>query len=173
MQRNRIGTCELSRLAARYCMRRTSTLGWTGKVYMRRSGFFFLTLASLTGWSGPTDAHDIYMALKNRFGQSCCNEGDCRPAHYRIANGGVQMLVEGEWVPVPEETIEYRALEGDTGETRGGHWCGLRAFGNLTYCAILPPSFGTRARGALIRESTTYKSPYRVLGSSPSNRKDK
>ena len=148
-------------MAAICCVRRTVRIGLSWKVYMRRSGFvtllicFFLTLASLTGWSSPTDAHDIYMALKNRFGQSCCNEGDCRPAHYRIANGGVQMLVEGEWVPVPEETIEYRALEGDTWETRGGHWCGLRAFGNLTYCAILPPSFGTRARGALkLRPST-------------------
>jgi hypothetical protein len=38
---------------------------------MRRSGFVvlvicpLLTLASVTGWSAPTDAHDIYMALKN------------------------------------------------------------------------------------------------------------
>ena len=128
---------------------------------MRRSGFvtllvcFFMTLASLAGWSAPTDAHDIYMALKNRFGQRCCNEGDCRPANYRITHGGVQMLVDGEWLPVPEETIQYRALEGDTGETRGGHWCGLMAFGSLTYCAILPPTFGTKARSPLrLRRST-------------------
>ena len=94
---------------------------------MRRSGFVtlaicsVLTLASATGWSAPTDAHDIYMALKNRFGQSCCNEGDCRPAHYRTTANGVQMLVDGEWLAVPDEAIQYRALEGDTGETRGGH----------------------------------------------------
>ena len=63
---------------------------------MRRSGFValvicsLLTLASVTGWSAPTDAHDIYMALKNRFGQSCCNEGDCRPAH---CNGHADAVV--------------------------------------------------------------------------------
>jgi hypothetical protein len=72
---------------------------------MRRSGFVtlaicsVLTLASATGWSAPTDAHDIYMALKNRFGQSCCNEGDCRPAHYRTTANGVQMLVDGDGWP--------------------------------------------------------------------------
>ena len=128
---------------------------------MRHSGFvtllicFLMTWASLAGWSAPTDAHDIYTALKNRFGQSCCNEGDCRPAHYRITHGAVQMLVDGEWFSVPEETIQYRALEGDTGETRGGHWCGLMVFGNLTYCAILPPTFGTKARSPLkLRRST-------------------
>jgi hypothetical protein len=122
---------------------------------MRRRGFVtlvicsLLTLASVTGWSAPTDAHDIYMALKNRFGQSCCNEGDCRPAHYRTTANGVQMLVDGEWLAVPDEAIQYRALEGDTGETRGGHWCGLMTFGNHTYCAILPPTFGMKLGGAV------------------------
>ena len=48
------------------------------------------------------------------------------------------MLVDGEWLAVPDDAIQYRALEGDTGETRGGHWCGLMTFGNPTYCAILP-----------------------------------
>jgi hypothetical protein len=52
--------------------------------------------------------------------------------------------VDGEWLTVPEDTIQYRTLEGDPGETRGGHWCGLMAFGNLTYCAILPPSLGLK-----------------------------
>jgi hypothetical protein len=122
---------------------------------MKRSGFLILlicfceTLATLTCWSVPTEAHDIYMALKNRFGQSCCNEGDCRPAQYRTTANGVQMLVDGEWLTVPEDTIQYRTLEGDPGETRGGHWCGLMAFGNLTYCAILPPSLGLKLGGAL------------------------
>jgi hypothetical protein len=122
---------------------------------MRRSGFValvicsLLTLASVTGWSAPTDAHDIYMALKNRYGQSCCNESDCRPAHYRTTPAGVQMLVDGEWLAVPEETIQYRALEGDTGETAGGHWCGGVPFGSLTNCAILPPTFGMKLGGAL------------------------
>ena len=28
------------------------------------------------------------------------------------------------WVWVPHAIVEYRSLEGDTGETNGGHWCG-------------------------------------------------
>jgi hypothetical protein len=37
------------------------------------------------------------------------------------------MLVDGKWMAVPAETIFYRALPGDTGETAGGHWCGVRS----------------------------------------------
>jgi hypothetical protein len=56
------------------------------------------------------------------------------------------MFVEGEWITVPDATIQYRALPGDTGETDGGHWCGrfengpgfMRGY--ATYCAILPPT---------------------------------
>ena len=50
-------------------------------------------------------------------------------------------LVSLEWIVVPDETIQYRALEGDTGETAGGHWCSstrLRTI--MTFCAVLPPS---------------------------------
>jgi hypothetical protein len=67
---------------------------------------------------------------------------ELRPTQYRCwwtENGSA----------VPDEAIQYRALEGDTGETRGGHWCGLMAFGNLTYCAILPPTFGMKLGGAV------------------------
>jgi len=51
------------------------------------------------------------------------------------------MLISGQWIAVPNDTIQYRALDGDTGETAGGHWCGLPG-GHVavTYCAILPPS---------------------------------
>ena len=59
---------------------------------------------------------------------------------------GVQMFVEGQWIWVPDHTIQYRALPGDTGETDGGHWWGRSengpgfAMGYATYCAILPPN---------------------------------
>jgi hypothetical protein len=39
--------------------------------------------------------------------------------------------------------LQYRALDGDTGETAGGHWCGApdeSGHSFFTYCAILPPS---------------------------------
>jgi hypothetical protein len=101
------------------------------------------------------EAHDIYSGLKDHRGQfDCCNETDCRPAHYRATPAGVEMLLDDEWVSVPNEVIQYRTLHGDTGETSGGHWCGsmYRSFEKLhpdyppispsqvfTRCVILPP----------------------------------
>src|SRR6478609_533864 len=34
------------------------------------------------------------------------------------------MYVDQQWINVPNERIQYRALPGDRGETWGGHWCG-------------------------------------------------
>ena len=60
---------------------------------------------------GPeTQAHDIYSPLKDRGGNSCCDDGDCRPAPYRVRPTGVQMFVKGEWIWVPDHTIQYRTL---------------------------------------------------------------
>jgi hypothetical protein len=100
-----------------------------------------LSLGIAVSWPAAINAHDIYTALKDRAGRSCCSEADCRPTHYRLSPAGVQMLVAGEWILVPDETIQYRTLDGDTGETAGGHWCGLTGgFATVTRCAILPPS---------------------------------
>jgi hypothetical protein len=109
------------------------------------------------------EGHDIYSGLMDRLGESsCCNEMDCRPAHYRVTSAGVEMLLDDEWVRVPNDVIQYRSLAGDTGETRGGHWCGvtywkqqdqvsgfeypptlnhpeLHPSGFSTRCVILPP----------------------------------
>jgi hypothetical protein len=59
---------------------------------------------------------------------------------------GVQMLIAERWIDIPDDTIQYRALPGDTGRTFGGHWCGselldLNASSTvyITRCAILPP----------------------------------
>ena len=107
----------------------------------------------LISFEPPADAHDIYSPLKDRWGNSCCDDKDCRPGPYRMTPTGVQMLVNGEWIAVPEYTIQFRALTGDTGETAGGHWCGdIRyvvghGMDDSTHCAILPPNaaaiFGT------------------------------
>ena len=94
----------------------------------------------------PTDAHDIYSHLSDAKGASCCDDHDCRPAPYRVTPTGVQMYVDGDWIAIPDETIQYRALPGDTGETRGGHWCGTSHNGHgemvllITHCAVLPPN---------------------------------
>ena len=72
------------------------------------------------------EGHDIYSGLMDRLGESsCCDDRDCRPAHYRITSVGVEMLLDDEWVGVPNDVIQYRTLDGDTGETHGGHWCGV------------------------------------------------
>ena len=80
-----------------------------------------VSLAITASWPASIEAHDIYTTLTDTAGESCCHKRDCRPAHYRRTAAGVEMLVGEEWIAVPDETIQYRALEGDTGETAGGH----------------------------------------------------
>jgi hypothetical protein len=121
--------------------------------------YTLILLAITANWSAPIEAHDIYTTLRDRVGGSCCSEHDCRPAHYRITAAGVKMLVGGEWIVVPNETIQYRTLEGDTGETAGGHWCGTTNFGTLTHCAILPPSSASSMK--------TGSNPNQTLPSAP------
>jgi hypothetical protein len=99
---------------------------------------------------GPSHAHDIYGSLKNRRGGSCCNGSDCRPVPYRIVGGSVQMLVDGTWFVISNDLVDYRALDGDTGETNGGHWCGQHMVGTSwdylnTHCAFLPPNWAFAA----------------------------
>jgi hypothetical protein len=95
----------------------------------------------------PVAAHDIYSTIKNNQGVSCCDGTDCRPVHYRIKWGGVQMLIEGVWFPISQEMVEYRDLDDDTSTTNGGHWCGKIISSTIlhydylkTYCAFIPPS---------------------------------
>jgi hypothetical protein len=117
-------------------------------------------LAITASWPAPIEAHDIYTTLKDRFGGSCCSEHDCRPVHYRITPAGVRMLVSGEWIVVPGEAIQYRTVEGDTGETAGGHWCGYKSVTeSVTRCAILPPSSASLMK--------TGSNPKQTLPSSP------
>jgi hypothetical protein len=116
-------------------------------------GLFAILL--FVGYEPTTEAHDIYSPLKDRWGNSCCNDQDCRPVPYRVTPAGVQMLVNGDWIAVPDHTIQYRALPGDTGETAGGHWCGeirRRGYSGVDYttlCAILPPNAAAISRPSL------------------------
>ena len=84
-------------------------------------------------------AHDIYTHLTDERGNSCCDNSDCRPTHYRITALGVEMLVNERWLYIPRGAIQYRSLQGDNGETAGGHWCG-DSYEGITYCAFLPPN---------------------------------
>jgi len=86
----------------------------------------------LVGLEPAAEAHDIYLHLKDRLGNRCSDETDCRPAPYRVTPTGVQMFVDGEWIPVPDYTIQYRTLPDDPGETDGGTGAGLSATGMAT-----------------------------------------
>jgi hypothetical protein len=97
-----------------------------------------LTLLASSIWPSRPEAHDIYATLTDSNGASCCNGRDCHPARYRTTTAGVEMLVGGHWILIPNGKIQYRTLEGDTGGTAGGHWCGVLDF-EVTYCAILTP----------------------------------
>ena len=114
-----------------------------------------LAVICLISFEPPTKAHDIYAPLTDRWGNSCCNDQDCRPVPYRVTPAGVQMLVHGIWIAVPDHVIQYRALPGDTGETAGGHWCGeIRLLQDetvrySTHCAILPPNAAAVTRPSL------------------------
>src|SRR5215217_3991529 len=98
-------------------------------------------------WSTPLTAHDIYGDLVTENGASCCSGRDCMPAPFRVTRDGVRMFVQGRWIPVPSDKIQYRWLLGDDGKTGGGHWCGwaLDPTGPTgdgrahTICAVLPP----------------------------------
>jgi hypothetical protein len=128
-------------------MRRREFIAGLGGTAVRPLNYALVSLAITASWPAPIEAHDIYMKLVDSAGESCCSEHDCRPARYRMTAAGVEMLVGEEWIVVPNETIQYRTLEGDTGETAGGHWCGstrLRTI--LTFCAVLPPSSASSIR---------------------------
>jgi hypothetical protein len=109
--------------------------------------FCMIGTIGLSGCSTVSLAHDIYTNLRKSNGQSCCNDTDCRPAFYRRERTGVQMFVQQRWIKIPQAAIMYRFLDGDTGETNGGHWCGSHAGWEdawFTHCAILPPDSASR-----------------------------
>ena len=106
-----------------------------------------IAIVLITSLPLPLQAHDPYTTLNDRHGRNCCNSLDCQPAPYQVTPRGIRMFVDGRWIDVPPEAIQYVMLPGDTGETGGGHWCGQGyepggADINVPYitkCAILPP----------------------------------
>ena len=61
----------------------------------------------LTLRAAPAQAHDIYLDVVDGAGQSCCDNRDCRPANYRMTEGGVQMFIYGHWLVIPHDKIQY------------------------------------------------------------------
>lgn len=115
------------------------------------------------GFPLPVDAHDIYSDVVDAAGRSCCDRTDCQPASYRVTGTGLRMDVYGVWVEVPRDTIQYRTLAGDTGETNGGHWCGtghhpyLGPEDHVTRCAILPPEAASAGGAASAWQPASFR----------------
>jgi len=88
-----------------------------------------------------------YQGYKDRYGQSCCDIRDCRPAAdfvETVANGQavVQLLIEGTWV-----TVSRSYVVADYATDGRAHFCGnLHRSGSNPAevkpeptCVILPP----------------------------------
>jgi len=58
---------------------------------------------------GHDKLHHWYMTLHDRSGKSCCNLTDCRPTESRQVADRVEVIVDGEWIPVPQDKILDKA----------------------------------------------------------------
>lgn len=81
--------------------------------------------------------HHWYKTLKQPgTGLSCCNDEDCRPTVSRVVDNVVQVLLDGEWTPVPREKI-LKTPSPDL----GSHVCAPKASSlrekGFLYCVIL------------------------------------
>ena len=70
--------------------------------------------------------------------QSCCNLTDCVPTQSRMVDDHYEVLVDGEWTPVPENVIQNV-----TAPDGGAHVCypkpsAVYPKGTL-FCVVLPP----------------------------------
>ena len=96
--------------------------------------YALVSLVIIASWPAPVEARDIYTTLTDNAGESC-HERDCRPAHYRRTAAGVEMLVGEEWTAVPDETIQYRALEGGRNGRRPLVWHNKASHNNNLLCS--------------------------------------
>lgn len=113
-----------------------------GGIEPSRLVFCGLVAASVIGFllSPPqrAAAHDhhryhaeFYSKWVTREGISCCNANDCQPIddrNVRARSQGVEVYVEGEWVPVsPEKIRPYQAPD------MNNHICHL---GRIIFCFV-------------------------------------
>ena len=105
------------------------------------SVFIFVAAEAQEGYYGV--GHDrwhnsFYSMLKRNDGKgSCCNLMDCRPTQSRMVGDHYEVKVDGEWTPVPQDTIKnVVAPDG------GAHVCAPRQVGRnngVIFCVVLPP----------------------------------
>jgi hypothetical protein len=80
---------------------------------------------------------NFYSKLQRNDGHgSCCNLMDCRPTQSRMVGDHYEVKVDGEWVPVSNNTINnVVAPDG------GAHVCAPQQIGRskrVIFCVILP-----------------------------------
>ena len=81
----------------------------------------------------------FYSRLKRKDNKtSCCNLTDCVPTQSRMTDRGYEVLVEGEWTPVPQDVIQKV-----TAPDGGAHVCFPKANAiypkGTLFCVVLPP----------------------------------
>jgi hypothetical protein len=80
----------------------------------------------------------FYSKLVKDDGGSCCNFNDCRPTLSRSVRNHYEVLVDGDWVAVPSDTIR-KVIAPD----HGAHVCApsraLAVQPPMIYCVVLPP----------------------------------
>ena len=73
----------------------------------------FVIAAPVSAQGRHGDGHDAlhhwYQSLQDGNGRSCCSNLDCRPTQSRDHAGRIEVLVDGEWTPVPPDKILARA----------------------------------------------------------------
>jgi hypothetical protein len=110
--------------------------GFLKRLVLYTLGAPVLSGCLLCGWVSGVLAHDRYHAdfysrWVTREGISCCNAKDCEPiddANIRVRHQGVEVYVEGEWVPVaPEKIRPYEAPD------MHSHLCHM---GRIIFCFV-------------------------------------
>jgi hypothetical protein len=107
----------------------------------------FMVLCWATASAHVNDRGMDYRRYKDRYGQSCCDVRDCKPADDFIdtlVNGEavVRLLIDGVWI-----TVSRSYVVADPASDGRAHFCGrLYSAGNKQadvkpepICVILPP----------------------------------
>ena len=106
-----------------------------------------MLLSAVSASAHMSDRGMDYRAFKDRYGQSCCDDRDCRPAAdfaETVVKGQavVRLLIDGTWITVSRSyVVASHASDGRA------HFCGrLHASGSNAaevkpepVCVILPP----------------------------------
>jgi hypothetical protein len=106
-----------------------------------------LLVSAMTASAHVNDRGMDYKAFKDRYGQSCCDHRDCRPAAdfiETVVDGKpvVRLLIDGTWITVAHAyVVARRASDGRA------HFCGKLHFPGSNpaqvkpepTCVILPP----------------------------------